>query len=203
MRNRTLLAVLIILFMMVTAAGNSESNNPARIIPDEEWSWKTGANNIFEGELDLKAYPGREVSISMACDLPYEESEKADKSPVFTIVNGKRIQMLKQSSTARCTIDQDNPVVSFSGRMILPEKKHVNAITFQFTVTDENGQEITKAEALITGNGDNNDRQFFIPVDIKLITAILSTAAAIIWIAVLTIKLKKKSVRRKIQDENI
>ncbi len=192
MRKRTILAILIILFMMVTAAGNSESNNIARIIPDEEWSWKTGANNIFEGEMDLKDYPGGEVSISMTCDLPYEESEKTEKSPVFTIVNGKRIQMLKQSSTARCSIDKENPVVSFSGRIILPEKKHVNSITFQFTVTDENGREISKAETLIAGNGEINDRQFYIPVDIKVITAILSTAAVLIWIAVLLKKMKKK-----------
>lgn len=192
MRKRTILAILIILFMMVTAAGNSESNNIARIIPDEEWSWKTGANNIFEGEMDLKDYPGGEVSISMTCDLPYEESEKTEKSPVFTIVNGKRIQMLKQSSTARCSIDKENPVVSFSGRIILPEKKHVNSITFQFTVTDENGREISKAETLIAGNGEINDRQFYIPVDIKVITAILSIAAVLIWIAVLLKKMKKK-----------
>ncbi len=195
MKNKSLLAILIILFMMVTEAGNCESMNAARIIPGEEWSWKTGANNIFDGELDLHEYPDHEVTICMTSDLPYEESEKAEKSPVFTIVSGKRIQMLKQSNTARCTIDKDNPVVSFSGRFILPEKKHVNSITFQFTVTDENGREITKAAAQISGSGNTNDRQFFIPVDINMITAILIAAAVIIWLAAL-IKNIKKRVRR-------
>ena len=197
MRRTALFVIITVVIMVCAAAGNCENTGSARIIPGEEWSWKNGANNTFDGEIDLSDYEGGELNISMTTDLPYDETERAESRPVFTIVNEKRIQMLKQTESARCTIDKESPVITFSGRFRLPEKQRVNQITFQFTVTDETGQEITNVRAAINSGSETNERQIYIPVDINTVSAVLICAAAIVWMAVVLKNIhNKKSVRR-------
>ena len=104
--------------------------------------------------------------------------------PVFTSVNGKRIVMTKQSDTVHISPENVNGVMAFSGSLRLPEKNHVENITFVFSIKDQNGLEIKTATCRIEAADEtkgNNIHPFYIPVSVNLITIILVISAVMIW----------------------
>lgn len=191
-RYSVIICILVALFFVIPAG--SEQKSAVEITAGEEWTWKKGENNIFSGKIDLSEFAGKEITVALSCDLPFSVEEKKESSPVFTIVNGKRIPMLKQTGIFQCAPDSANPVIEFSGKFRLPEKERVNRIMFIFSVMDESGQEIMNKEAFISNGTDQNGNAFYIPADINQITMLILLAAAIAWTAVL-IRSKYKNNR--------
>ena len=73
----------------------------------------------------------------------------------------------------------------FSARLTLPEKKRVYRISFQFVLTDENGQELKTLSAELNGGQGGTGSVFYIAADINKITFIIGIAAAAVWAAAL------------------
>lgn len=163
-----------------------------RIVPDDEWSWDPGTYNSFEGELDLSAFAGQELTVEMACDIRYSDDTDQKKYPLFTEVDGERITIINQSSTVLYTPDEEEPVMEFSGAVKLPEKVHLNRIAYTVRVLNESGQELAKYTSAM-GAGANTGA-FYIPYDINSITLYTGIAAAAVWTAALArnIILRKK-----------
>ena len=111
-----ILAAVITAACLVTAAygGNEEM----KITAGEDWSWESGAVDLIEGEIDLSEYTGKELSVRISTDLPYESEEEAKaRGPVFVSVNGKRITVKKQSDTARCTPSAEETAMRFTSKL--------------------------------------------------------------------------------------
>ena len=186
MKTKTisLLVIISIFCLLATAFGESV---PASVTAGEEWSWDPGTKNVFDGEIDLSEYSGQEMTICMKSDLPYQSEDELAGSPVFTVVNGKRITMLKQCDTARCTPTEEDPVMHFSARFTMPAENRVYRIVFQFTVTDASGKEVSKYNTEISAGKAGAAGPFYIPADIRMITVIIFIAAAAIWAAAVLI----------------
>ena len=195
MRKKAIVIMMILSVILCMTAGICEGKTSLRITPGEEWSWKAGASNVFDGSIDLSAYEGREIIISMATDIPYEDTEEQDSHPVFTIFDNKRIQMLKQSNTVRCTPESGQSDVTFSGRFIMPEKQRVRRISFTFSITDESGKKTDIVSAVV--DGGRNEGVFYIPADINTIIIIIICAAVIVWTAVMVKSLHQKKTARR------
>ena len=183
-RKFFILFLSAVLTAICCSAALCEKAGSNSIICGEDWSWNTGAYNTFDGELDLSDFAGRELSIHMTTDLPYSGKAEQESMPVFTLLNGKRITMHKQTDTIRCTTDSGDPVIRFSGRFRMPEKKHVRQITFQFGILDEDGQEL-KSVSVRLGGGENSTGAYYIPVDIHTVTLCIGIAAAALWAFIL------------------
>lgn len=186
MKTKTISLLIIfgILCLLVTAYGESA---PASVTAGEEWSWDPGTNNVFDGEIDLSEYTGQEMTICMKSDLPYQNEEELAGAPVFTVVNGKRITMLKQCDTARCTPTEEDSVMHFSARFTMPAEKRVYRIVFQFTVTDAYGKEVNVFNTEISAGNAGTAGPFYIAADIRMITVIICIAAVSIWTAAIVI----------------
>jgi len=171
--------VLLFLFML-TGLGEQTKE---RIIP-VEWTWNPGSINTFSGEYDLSEYSGKTLSIRITTNLPADEDSENETKPHFTAVNGKRIPVLKQDDTTVFQPDEDTYSFSFTGQVRLPRKHRVRDVCFTLQITDENRKEITVKSATISVNDTASERaesMFYIPFDIRMITIILFTAAAIVW----------------------
>ena len=188
MKIKTLwIPVLLVLAAFCRSAALCEESGQAALVPAEEWSWSRGAYNTFSGQIDLEAYNGTEVTVTVRAEMPYADTEM-DSMPVFTSVNGKRIVMTKQSDTVRFTPDADRPAMAFSVSFRLPEKQYVSSAPFVFTVSDAAGNELCTIRGRIDSDEDGSGQAgnpFHIPADIGLITAIIAGAAAGIWIIVI------------------
>ena len=118
---------------------------------------------------------------------------------MFTVVNGHRITMLKQKSSAVFTPDTENHAFDFSASIKLPEKGHVRSIRLDFRIVDENGTELMNLQDTISA-GDNaagrENGTFYIPYDIRTIIWIITAAAALVWAVVLLRDFIKKKYRR-------
>ncbi len=162
----------------------AESGPDAVVIPDEEWSWSRGAYNTFTGQIDLSGCDADELIVSVSTDLSYNNDTEQQSMPVFTSVNGKRIVMTKQSDTVHISSENANGIMDFSGSLRLPEKKHVETISFVFSINDQNGHEIKTATCRIEAadkTKGNNIQTFYISVSVNLITIILAISAVMIW----------------------
>ena len=186
------IAASIILLFIAAAYGE---NVPVTVSAGEGWAWDPGANNIFDGEIDLGKYSGQELTVSMISDLPYSNDAESDGRPVFTSVNGKRITMLKQSDSVRCTPTEDNPFMRFSARFTLPEEKRVYRIVLQFKVKDEEGNEVSTFNAEISAGKNGLTGPFYIPADISMISVIICIIAAAVWTAVILRIIRRKRQR--------
>ena len=182
--------LLTTMIILTCCAAKGESAAGTSVTCGEDWTWDPGASNTFDGETDVSGYTGTELTIRMETDLPYTDEEQ-DAKPVFTIVNGSRITVLKQSDTARCT--PESQTLSFSGRMTLPAKQHVRQITFRFILSDENGQEL-KTSSFTLGSGEETGGAFYIAADIRMITLGIGAAAAAVWAAAIA---RNRLVRKK------
>ena len=179
-----ILAAVITAACLVTAAygGNEEM----KITAGEDWSWESGAVDLIEGEIDLSEYTGKELSVRISTDLPYESEEEAkSRGPVFVSVNGKRITVKKQSDTARCTPSAEETAMRFTSTFSLPDKKRAYTIVFTLTVSDEEGQELKTFTASIDGKKAGTGNMFFITADINRIAVLIGIAAAAVWAAAL------------------
>ena len=182
--SKRLLIFLTAVFLSacsIVSAGGEESK--VQITAGEDWSWESGTVDMIEGMIDLSEYIGQEISVRVLTDLPYETEEEQKGQPVFVTVNGKRITVKKQSDTTRCTPSGEEPRMYFSARLTLPEKKRVYRISFQFVLTDENGQELKTVSAELSGGQGGTGSVFYIPADISKITAAIVIAAAAVWAA--------------------
>lgn len=176
-----IITAVIITFACQSTAARGE-NDAACVTAGEDWSWESGAHDLFEGTIDLSEFTGQELTIRMSSDLPYNEDEQSGR-PVFVTVNDSRITMMKQSNTIRCTPSVEEPVVRFSARLILPEKQRVYGITFQFTVSDESNHVLKTVQAAISGGDSGAGSAFYISADIRRIAVCIGIAAAAVWIA--------------------
>lgn len=162
---------------------------------NEEWSWDPGAYNQFSGRINLSEYCGKELTIKMSTDLSYGGDPEENHDPLFTVVNGHRITMLKQKSSAAFTPDTENPAFEFSASLKLPEKGHVRRIKLDFRIMDENGAELMVLQDIISA-GDNaagrDNGTFYIPYDIGRIIWMIAATAAAIWVIVLLRNMIKK-----------
>ncbi len=195
--KRYLIITVLLLLTGSLLNVSAESGPEAAVIPDGEWSWSRGAYNTFSGQIDLSGCDADELTVSLSTDLPYDTNAEQQSMPVFTSVNGKRIVMTKQSDTVHVSPENADGIMDFSGSFRLPEKTHVEKISFVFSIKDPDGQEIKtvtcRVEASAEGKGANN-HPFYIPVSIDLITIILAISAAVIWtIVFISNHLAKKS----------
>ena len=178
-----LIAAFVFLVLSICSA-LSESVSAGRITAGEEWNWDPGAYNTFEGSIDLSEYKGQEIAVEMTTDLSYDTETEQDSMPVFTVVNGKRIVMLKQTNTIRCTPEKGSFVLDFSGRIRLPEKQRTDRIDFLFILTDSDGTQL-KTVSCRLDNGDDtaqlNGSVFYIRFRTETVTLVLAIAAAAIW----------------------
>lgn len=184
MKRYPFLLFMAVFLVLCVSFATSENTAADRISAGEEWSWDPGAYNTFEGSIDLYEYTGRDISVEMSTDLVYDTKTEQSSMPVFTIVNGKRIVMLKQTNTIRCLPDEANPVLRFSGRIRLPEKQHTSQITFQFCLKDENGEELKTVACRIDDGNDaarSAGSSFYIRFRTETVTLILAIAAAAVW----------------------
>ena len=184
MKKSSYLLILTVFLAVCFCTAAGEDFSPDRITAGEEWSWNPGANNTFDGAIDLSDYIGREITVEMSVDLEYDAETERDSMPVFTVINGKRITMLKQTNTIRCTPDAEKPSIQYTGRITLPEKQHADSITFQFRLSDESGLELKTVSCQIadeSSEAGSAGNRFYIHFPIQTITLILGMTAALVW----------------------
>ena len=185
MRKIPVILTTVIIFLVCSLCVSLAEEADVAITAGEEWSWDPGANNIFDGKINLKDYIGQELIIHISSDLPYQNEEGKNNSPVFMIVNGKRITVMKQTDSVRWIPSEDDPVMKFTARLTMPDEKHVYRIMFQFIVNNEEGNEIAVFNSEIKAGEDGTAGPFYIPADIGMITSVIFAAAAAVWIAAL------------------
>ena len=200
MKLRVLNLILFAILLICCTNAVCEHTAQIQITADnEEWSWDPGAYNQFSGRIDLAEFCGKELTIRISTDLSYGGAPEEDHNPLFTVVNGHRITMLKQKSSAVFTPDTENPAFDFSASIKLPEKGHVRSIRLDFRIVDENGTELMNLQDTISA-GDNaagrENGTFYIPYNIRTIIWIITAAAALVWVVVLLRDFIKKKYRR-------
>ena len=185
--KRYLIITVILLLTLSLLNVLAESGQEAVVIPDEEWSWSRGSYNTFTGRIDLSGCDADELTVSVSTDLPYNHDTEQQSMPVFTSVNGKRIVMTKQSDTVHISRENADGLMAFSGSFRLPEKKNVEKISFVFSIKDQNGLEIKTVNCRVEASDEakgNIIHPFYIPININLVTIILTISAIMIWAAV-------------------
>ena len=178
--------IITVLLLLTVSLMNAlaESGTEAVVIPDEEWSWSRGAYNTFTGQIGLSGCEAGELTVSVSTDLPYNNDTEQQSMPVFTSVNGKRIVMTKQSDTIHISPVNTDEKITFSGSFRLPEKTHVDKISFVFSIKDQNGLEIKTVTCRVEADDEakgTNINPFYIPVSINVITIILTVSAVLVW----------------------
>lgn len=174
-------------FILVLCSCNAicEQKTALLITPDEDWSWDPGAYNQFSGELNLSGYAGTALTVVISSDLSYSGDPQDKRNPLFTVINGRRITMKKQSDTIQFTSEEENTVMTFSGSIKLPEKEHMRSVTLLLSITDAEGKELTRASGIISLRDNGSGREtgaFYIPFDIRLITLTVLAAAVAVWV---------------------
>jgi len=185
MKAKPLMILFLVLSLIFPAAAEYENDDINVITCDDGWSWDPGAYDTFTGRIDLSEYIGRDLQIRMSTDLLYDSEAEADCKPFFTVINGKRITMLKQSDSVQYRPDAELSVLSFSGRVVLPSGQHVNRITFQFLISGEDGKELKTIRMEVGAGTAESKSAFYIPIHIGSITLIIGIIAAVVWIAAL------------------
>ena len=196
--KRNLIIAVFLLLIGSLSTAFADSGQDAVIIPDDEWSWSRGAYNTFSGQIDLSDRSGETLTITISADLPYDNDSEQQSMPVFTSVNGKRIVMTKQSDTVQIMPENGEGIISFTASFRLPEKKNVEKASFVFRIKDQNGQELKTISGLVEAAAEQrgkNQNPFYIPVSINTITIILTIAAVLVWIIVIS----KKTIGPKTQ----
>lgn len=200
MKRRLMILLISLILFTVPEICRCETTDNEGIRP-AEWKWNPGSVNTFTGEIDLSAFSGKQLNIQLSSDLPIEQDSENESNPVYLIINGKRIPVLKQGDTAVFTPEDGNTSFSYTGQIILPRKHRVRAVLFTSLITDENNQEIKTIHSSVTYQDTASGRadgSFFIPYDIEKLTVILCSAAAVIWTAVFCIYIMN---RRKNRNE--
>lgn len=199
MKTRAII-ILFSLILICFSTAVCESRTEIQIIADSDaWSWEPGAYNLFSGIIDLSEYIGKEVTVTLSSDLQYGAEQENNHNPLFTVINGHRITMLKQKNTAVCSPETENPSLNFTASVKFPEKGHVRSVRLEFSITDENGAELKNLRETISIGDHSSGRDsgaFYIPVNIATINMVIAITATAIWIIVLTrhLVLKKKSI---------
>ena len=200
MKIRILNLVLFVILLICCTNAVCEHTAQLQITADnEEWSWDPGAYNQFSGRIDLTEFCGKELTIKVSTDLSYGGDPEEDHNPLFTVVNGHRITMLKQKSSAVFTPETENAAFEFSASIKLPEKGHVRSIKLDFRIVDETGTELMKLQDIISAGENAAGREngtFYIPYDIGTIIWIITAAAAAVWAVVLIRSVITKKYRR-------
>ena len=200
MKRRLMILLISLILLIVPEICRSETTDRDGARP-AEWKWNPGSVNTFTGEIDLSAFSGQKLNIQLLSDLPVEQNSENESNPVFLIINGKRIPVLKQGDTAVFTPGEGNTSFSYTGQIILPGKHRVRAVLFTLRITDENNQAIRTIHSSVTYQdtaSGRSDGSFYIPYDIEKLTVILCLAASVVWTAVFCICILN---RRKNRNE--
>lgn len=190
MRSKRLFLPLIVLVLCCITVFGALCEG-FHLSASDEWSWEPGSYDTFTGELDLSGYPGTNLMILMSADLPAEE--ETGKNPVFTVVDGKRITVLRQSNSAVFTPDENSSCFTFTGAIKLPVKTHIRKISFLFEICDENGQALDNITYVLSEGEDGTGRAdgvFYLPFQSGMITIVLALAALLVWSFFLVIRRK-------------
>lgn len=207
MKQKTILILtLAVLLICCRIPVLGETQAETVMVPDEEWSWSRGAYNTFTGRIDLSDCTGRDLTIRISSDLQYESGEEEQNTPVFTSVNGKRIVMTKQSDTVQISAESVSACMEYSCSVRLPEKQHVNSVTFLIHVAGEDGNVLKTLSGRIESaeNGaDQTNSPFYFSLDISRITLILSVTAALVWMLAAARKLWQKKKQENEQNADL
>ena len=165
-----------------------------------EWNWDPGVVNTFSGSVDVSSLAGQEITLRISADFNTSEDTGDSSGPVFTVINGKRVTVLRQSDTATITPEGNDPAVTFEGSLKMPEKGHLQRIGLTVVLTDGNGKEIrriTETADRNDGSGDTASGVFYIPFNINVLLTAFSCAALIVWGAVCWKYLAKRKKKQE------
>ena len=167
------------------------------LVPDAAWSWAPGTYNTFSGEIDLSEFVGKEIKIRISSDIPDTGEKGSGGHPVFSVINGQRITVLKQSDSYVVTPDTTSPNMSFIATIVLPEKNHLRRISFTIEVLDQNENQLRIETGEISSMGKTaRDSAFYIPYDANRIALYAAVLAAVIWLlAIIRIHIQNKKHR--------
>lgn len=198
-RAYTILCTVVILLCFCSLT-YSENTDVLQVVPGDEWSWSRGAYNTFSGTIDLSEWTGKELTVRISADLPYDTDNEKQSMPVFTSVNGKRIVMAKQSDTVAIIPDEDHPLTAFAVSFRLPDRQRINAVAVSIQVYDKDGNDLKRITGMIQAdNHDSNisENQFYISADIYQLTVIFTIAAILVWAIVFIRTIKRKFKKMK------
>ena len=184
MKIKRFIALCLLLAAAVCCTqGLCEGSLSVSLAPGDEWSWARGSYNTFTGVIDLSAFTGQEVIVSMGTEMAYDPDKESKSVPVFTSLNGNRITMMKQSPSVRLTVDADSAVTTFTGALRLPEKGRVSTVPLTIRVQDSEGVILSESAGKIEEVRDPAQKSaFYIPFDINRITMYSAIAAGAVWV---------------------
>lgn len=184
MKLRIILLSWLLVFLALFS-GVAETSSAQDQICISEWNWDSGVVNLFTGVIDLSSLPAAdEATIRVLADYSPREEELEYNNPVFTVVNGKRIAILRQSDTITITQDHDNQVISFEGSLKMPEKGHLQRVVLSVMILDGKGEEIrriTEAVGRGGGSGAQEAGVFYISFNINILLIGFAASALLVW----------------------
>lgn len=184
---RALICLLLCLLFLPASAEEAES------LRTEEWKWDPGYVNSFSGSLDLSPWVGSEVTLQVTAEMnPTPEDAEAEK-PVFVIVDGKRIVMLRQKDTEQRTAGE--APMTFTCSLRMPEGYRLNTVNLKVQALDAEGKELAHAEKAVYASilgGRSGGNAFRIPFEIRTAAIWVAAAAAAIWLVALIRGLRRR-----------
>jgi len=175
-----LAAAALMLCLWLTAAGEDAGNQ----VTADDWSWDPNTVNTFTGTLDLTAWSGMQVTLKAEAVFSPAREEAEGAAPLFVIVDGRRIVMLKQKDTAETTAG--SAPVSFTCSCRMPAEGRYSTVLLRVTAVDGQGNELARAERelysspLRPGSAEN---RLQLPFDAETAALWVAAAAALVWTA--------------------
>ena len=184
MRKDAIIRTIILLGCLLLAFSAAAEEQIPDQLTCEDWTWEELNVNYLTGDMDLSDYLGREITLSMKAEFKPASLQTESCKPLFVIVNGKRITMLKQSDTIIITPDEENKGVHFEGSIKMPDGIHLQEV--RITLSASEGEKALKSVDTVFSLYDGSEGQgrsvFYIPYDIKQISIIIAAAAAAVWV---------------------
>ncbi len=196
--RRLFLLIACFLFIGVQTVSAQEQN---AFVPAEDWDWGNGSLNAFTGEVDLSAFSGQALTLKLEAEFVPAPAEGEATSPVFAVVNGSRITILRQSDTLTLEEDRD-PILTFTANLRIPENGRCSRIRLRLIIQDTAGQTLNTLSREISrggvGSGENSGA-YTVPFEIRSVALILGGAAAVVWALALFrhFSAKKRPVNRQ------
>ena len=173
---RALICLLLFLLFLPASAEEAES------MRTEDWKWDPGCVNSFSGSIDLSPWAGSEVTLRVTAEPdPAPEGAEAE-TPVFVIIDGKRIVMLSQKDTEQRTAGE--APMTFTCSLRMPEDRRLNAVNLKVQALDAEGKELAHAEKAVYASilgGKSGGNVFRIPFEIRTVAIWVAAAAAVLW----------------------
>lgn len=147
------------------------------------WGWNPGTVNTFTGTADLSPWQGSTVTLRIQAE-PDPRPEEETGTPLFVIVNDKRIVMMSQKDTAEVEAGTDS--VPFTCSYKMPGDTRLDGLTLRVTAIDVTGNELGSFEKKLwysVLNADKTGNSFRIPFEIRTVALWIAGAGALAWIA--------------------